>query len=849
VNEQSSSTLFVIGPHRSGTSAVARLINLCGLHLGQPDGLLPPSADNPRGYWENRWLVDFNDELLALFGENWRTAGPIEIDSLPETLRTKLNDRAMAWTGVMDQHGAWAAKDPRLCLTASFWLALKPEAPVILSVRHPAAAIASLMHRRGDAVPDRQQAHAIWRRHFVGALTSTAGRPRLVVDYDRLLDDPNQQLKRIVNWLQERLPGYLPPPGHESTALSHLDRGLNRHSDTQSDDDYCDETDIELYQALLENDQQRIDALLDACRPQLTTFTLDGLITQRFELQREVSRLTGQLNTSRLATSQVEHELTALERSRRYRAVKLLLAPIAFVKRLLRRHGGRPRFSILLREDDADPALIQTSIASVHAQSYPHWKLLNETEPDLAGAARDSFIVLLDAGDLLDREALHVTASRLTQDPQIDFIYADEDEIGPDGGFCNAFHKPEFSPEYLLSFNYLARFSAIRSELFKAAGGFRAGFGGERDYDLLLRVTERARRVERIPQVLYHARPTSQTEQDWTDQARKILMSATERRGEQATVSNGLCASTYRVCYAVDPLKRVTIIIPSSGDMRLLKPCLDSIECHTQHPRYEILVVLNGGAADATCATLDRLSVDRPLRFIEQALPFNYSKINNHAAGLTDSPYLLFLNDDMRVLNNGWLTAMLEYAQLPEVGAVGAKLLYPNGTIQHAGILMGVMGISEHGHRGLPADQPGYFGQASTIKNCSAVTGACLLTRRELFDQIHGFNEELAVTCNDLDLCFKLRAVGKRIVYTPYARLEHYESQTRGIDDTRARQTRARGEVLRMWQIWGEQIDNDPYYNPNLTHWKEDFSLSTPWDKRLREDYMRNLRQESLAQP
>jgi GT2 family glycosyltransferase len=175
------------------------------------------------------------------------------------------------------------------------------------------------------------------------------------------------------------------------------------------------------------------------------------------------------------------------------------------------------------------------------------------------------------------------------------------------------------------------------------------------------------------------------------------------------------------------------------------------------------------------------------------------------------------------------------------VGAVGAKLLYPNGTLQHAGILIGVKGLAGHAHRGLPEDRPGYFGQANAVKNCSAVTAACLMIRRELFQRIGGFNERLSMTCNDLDLCFRLLETGHRIVYTPYASLYHHESHSRGWDDNAERSARSRGELLELWKLWGERVHSDPYYNPNLTHWKEDFSLSTPWDKRSLADFIAGL--------
>ena len=232
---------------------------------------------------------------------------------------------------------------------------------------------------------------------------------------------------------------------------------------------------------------------------------------------------------------------------------------------------------------------------------------------------------------------------------------------------------------------------------------------------------------------------------------------------------------------------------------------------------------------------------DGTLRFLRHDIPFNYAALNNFAVRHCDSPYLLFLNNDTEVVSPEWLTAMLEFAQHQEIGAVGAKLLYPDDTIQHAGVVLGIGGVAGHSHRYLPEHHLGYFGQHNLVRNYSAVTAACLLTRREVFEAVGGFNEELAVAFNDVDFCLKIRQAGYRIVYTPYARLYHYESASRGSDSTAENTGRFRAETAYMLARWGAWLQNDPYYNPNLTIWREDFSLKTPADVAEQQAFLRSF--------
>ena len=454
-----------------------------------------------------------------------------------------------------------------------------------------------------------------------------------------------------------------------------------------------------------------------------------------------------------------------------------------------------------------------------------------------ARLATGTFLAFLDHDDVLTPDALLEMALRLEQTPEADLLYSDEDKLTKAGDLVQPFYKPDFSPELLLTHNYLCHFSAIRTSVFWDVGGFHEGVDGSQDFDLFLRVTEVARRVKHIPKILYHwrmvpgstAADISAKDGPWHESSRQALGAAIARRNWQAEVTDGF-SHTYRIKFAVAPTEQVTIIIPTRDKVEFLQVCIESIRKHTTHPGYEILVISNHSEQEKTYAYLESAMQDQTLRFLRYDGPFNYAALNNFAVRHCDSPYLLFLHNDTEVTNAEWLTSMLEFAQQKAIGAVGAKLLYPDGTIQHAGVVLGIEGVAGHSHRYLPEHSPGYFGQPNIIRNYSAVTAACLLTRREVFEAVGGFNEDLAVAFHDVDFCLEVCKAGYWIVYTPYARLYHYESARRGSASILENAGRFRAETAYMLAKWGPWLQHDPYYDPNLTLCRADFSLKTPAD-------------------
>jgi GT2 family glycosyltransferase len=363
------------------------------------------------------------------------------------------------------------------------------------------------------------------------------------------------------------------------------------------------------------------------------------------------------------------------------------------------------------------------------------------------------------------------------------------------------------------------------------------------DYDLLLRCSERSERIIHVPRILYHKRqaqhelgyrfplpvgegqgegahgvrlesPDSSLSRRHAN-AKQAVSDALDRREEVATVEDGPAFCTFRVrrCVLGSPL--VSIIIPTRDRLSLLRRCLQSIEAQTAYRHYEILVIDNGSRESRTLSYLASL----PYRVIQDNEPFNFARLNNRAATLARGEHLLFLNNDVEAMTPEWLEALLEHAQRREVGAVGAQLLYADGSIQHAGIVLGVRGVAGHAHKYLPAKSEGYFAFPHLIRNYSAVTAACLMIRKAVYEEVEGMDEHLAVTFNDVDLCLRLRARGYLVVYTPYAQLYHHESRSRWYQPPRAE------EVHYMLDRWGTLLARDPYYNPHLTLDREDFGF------------------------
>jgi GT2 family glycosyltransferase len=528
-----------------------------------------------------------------------------------------------------------------------------------------------------------------------------------------------------------------------------------------------------------------------------------------------------------------------------------------------------PAISVLMPVFDPPERYLRAALDSVLGQLYPHWELcvaddastlphvravlaeyaardprvklaLRERNGHIAAASNSAlalaagdFVALLDHDDLLARDALFHAALAANRFPDVDFIYTDEDKIDDDDHRGEPYFKPDWSPDSLLARMYTGHLAVFRRALVNELGGFREGFEGSQDYDLVLRLTERTGRIHHIPRVLYHWRihgaSTASTAEpkDYAFEAgRRAIADALARRGEPGTVERLPHAGSYVVRYALHRPEKVSIIVPTRDHGDDVDRCLRSIFAHPTYPDFEVVLVDNGSTDAASLAAFARWAADEPrVRVLRDDAPFNFAAINNRAARETGGTYLLFLNNDTEVVTRDWLEALVEQAQRPSVGAVGAKLLYPDGRIQHAGVIVGIGGSAGHVLKYADGGSGGYFNVLSTVNNYSALTGACLMVRRDAFERVGGFDEELAVAFNDVDLCLKLQALGLHNVYVAHAVLVHHESKSRGYEDDADKQARFRREKGIMQARWRGASRNDPHYNPHLTLDAEDFSL------------------------
>ncbi|WP_083888273.1 glycosyltransferase [Pleurocapsa sp. PCC 7327] len=449
--------------------------------------------------------------------------------------------------------------------------------------------------------------------------------------------------------------------------------------------------------------------------------------------------------------------------------------------------------------------------------------------------ASGDFIALFDHDDLLAPHALYEVALLLNKHPEADMIYSDEDKIDDSGKLQEPFFKPDWCPDTFLSGMYTCHLGVYRRELVNAIGGFRPGYDGSQDYDLVLRLTEKTTNIFHIAKTLYHWRIHPQSAASVEDvkpyavvAAEKALADALKRRGEPGKVIRAKhLVGKYAIRYEITDYQLVSIIIPTKDLGETLDRCLTSIFAKSIYPNYEVILIDNGSQEEYTAKVIAKWQEKETNRFSCYRLdvPFNFSKINNYAVERAKGDYLLFLNNDIEVITPDWIEAMVEQAQRPSIGAVGVLLLYPDNTVQHAGVVLGLGGVAGHSHKYYSANSSGYFDRLLTINNYSAVTAACLMCRRKVFEAVGGFEEQLAVAFNDVDLCLKILEKGYRNIYLPHVRLYHYESKSRGYEDTPQKQVRFVQEIDYMKEKWQRLIECDPCYNPNLTRNCEDFSI------------------------
>jgi glycosyltransferase involved in cell wall biosynthesis len=536
---------------------------------------------------------------------------------------------------------------------------------------------------------------------------------------------------------------------------------------------------------------------------------------------------------------------------------------------------NKPLISILMPVYNPPIAFFDEAILSVRNQLYPNWELCIaddvSTNPEVReilenhrqrderikivyreinghiSAASNSaleiatgeWIALLDHDDLLPENALFWVVDAINQHPDVRLIYSDEDKLDTEGERLDPYFKTDWNIDLFYSQNMFSHLGVYYTELLNEVGGFRPGLEGAQDYDLALRCIEHITptQIYHIPRVLYHWRVHAESTAQSSD-AKPYAMLAGERalnehfERQKINAKAELIGFGYKVRYALpESLPMVSLIIPTKNGLQLIQNCIESIINKTSYQNYEILVIDNGSDDSATLKFFDTLKTEKRVSVIRDARPFNYSELNNAAAKLAKGEVLGLLNDDLEVISPDWLSEMVSIALQQGVGAVGAKLWYPNKTLQHGGVILGlgVHRVAGHAHHQMPTGHHGYFGRASLISSFSAVSAACLVIQKTIYEKVNGLNEiDLKVGFNDVDFCLRLQEEGYRNNLSPDAELYHYESATRGVEDTPEKRERFSKEVLYMKQRWGDKLLRDPNYNPNLTLDHADFSLSWP---------------------
>ena len=548
------------------------------------------------------------------------------------------------------------------------------------------------------------------------------------------------------------------------------------------------------------------------------------------------------------------------------------------------RFRKRPKISIVVPLYNTDTEFFRELLYTVHSQTYKKWELCladGSEEPleeiksmvekdkrikykflgENKGIAENTnraiematgdFISLLDHDDMLDISALYEVVKVINENKNVDFIYTDEDKFHfIDEPYFAPHFKPDFAPDTLRANNYICHFSVFKKELLKEIGGFNSDYNGAQDFDIILRMSEKAKKIVHIPKVLYHWRihkgSTSMTQEAKPyaiDAGKRAIEAHLERIGLKGQVSEGINSGTYKIDYEVIGNPKVSILIPNKDEEETLKTCINSILNKTTYSNYEIIIIENNSKTDEIFDYYKELLKSNKIKilnyntgkFIENEKEcskkyskenerenlnheFNYSSIINFGVKNIETDFVVQLNNDTELITPDWLEKMIGFCQRDDVGACGAKLYYPDDTIQHAGIIIGCRTVAAHVFRGLPKNKQGYFGRENLIQNMNAVTAACMMVKKSTFEEVGYMNEDFAVAFNDIDFCLKIRNTGKLIVYNPFVEFWHYESKTRGNDNAPDKIERFQKEINLFLETWKEKLaSGDEYYNKNLS--------------------------------
>lgn len=525
-----------------------------------------------------------------------------------------------------------------------------------------------------------------------------------------------------------------------------------------------------------------------------------------------------------------------------------------------------PLVSIIVPISDSKSVYFKRMMSSVLFQTYKNWELcvacsitLDEETKDklksyekkylnikvifqnkqnltseLSNAALElasgEYVVFLGKDDALAPNSLYEAVKKLNENRTLKLVYSDEDQIDEGGKRSDPHFKSGWNPDMFFSMNYISHLVCLKKDIIDKVGGFRKAYEAAHEYDLLLRVIEclNADEINRIEKVLYHGSKERRNNNEVHTTGLSVLKDYFSRKNSRIVVEEGLTSCTYKVNYPIpDPAPLVSLLVPTRDGYDLLSKCITSIIEKTTYTNYEIIILDNQTTCKKTLNYFEAVKCNDNVTVISYNHPFNYSAINNFGTRHAKGDIIGLINNDIEVINRGWLTEMVSHVIRPEIGAVGAKLYYDDLTLQHAGVILGLGGGAGHSHKYFVRDADGHHNRLKVVQNYAAVTAACLVVRKNVFEEVGGLNEEhLTVAFNDVDLCLKILKKGYRNLWTPYAELYHHESKSRGAEDTPAKKERAKKEVEFLRKEHMELIMNDPYYNKNLTRKFDNFGIN-----------------------
>lgn len=905
--------VVILGMHRSGTSAITRGLSTLGVELG--DRLMPPHAQNPKGYWEDTDINSLNISIMKALDIEWYSQRPLRQSDFSggelDLLRIEAVDILRAKTA---NGRIFGFKDPRTTRLLPFWKTvfelLGLEANYLITCRNPLSVARSLAKR--DGFP-HEKSYLLWLNHIVEAMLNTEGNPRVVVDYDRFLKNPVDELFRIGAAFHLDAGGLGNSPSTREFIESFLEPSL-RHTQYSIEDLKLDQATLELNHAVFEMAAETYDRLLELAKPggdpdsvsvrhywSYLAQQIEGLLPilryidkqdisiadrdrQIIELNHQIAGLNQQIaglnhiaHVKDVHIGKLDQQIVSIYNSTTwkmawpmhatFRLIKNVKRAIELAGDIIRRKRAsitgfthKPLISVVMPVYNTPISFLDEAIQSVRNQLYPNWELciaddastdkairpilerhakedarikvvFREQNGHIATAsnsalelANGEWVGLLDHDDLLSEDALFWVAHAINQHPGARLIYSDEDKLATNGKRKTPFFKPDWSPHLAISQGYVGHFLCLQTTLIRELGGLNTQSNGAQDYDLWLRASLITRDIVHIPRVLYHWREhagSTSSSGDAKPYAHEAGMLVVEEYLKRRYPRNPvkIIGSDYLFCYKAEfdlPSDiLVSIIIPTLDKVDLLKTCIDSIASISTWKRLEVLILDNNSSDMETLTYLDEVQAqDSRIRVIRLNVPFNWSRFNNIGANEAKGDVLIFLNNDTKVVSANWIESLAGYALLPDVGVVGALLLYEDGTIQHSGVVVGMGGWADHVYKKTYPfhEGTGPFVSPVLTRNVLAVTGACMAISRKKFDELGGFDESFIICGSDVELGLRAHRRGYFNIMCAEARLAHYESKTRApyVPENDFKQSDIKYAPYRVSKI-------DPYYNPNLS--------------------------------